>query len=217
MMMGLEHALANPTDARQADGGAGPTVARLWSVSLLGLTVLIVSLVGWGCALLPQFTEPPATGPVVATADTTRARVPDPELWPTAEEKKEEEPARTETTAPAKPRAKGPTPPIEAEAAGNDAGAPADTSVAVAPAVTVSPPKQAVEEIETETIASLREAKRLLAAVKLDRLDPAGQEKLRIVRGFITQAEEALQRQDIEAASGLARKARLLAVELSSY
>lgn len=215
MIEGREPALA-AAPAADEGRGPGPRAMNTRGLGRIGITVLVAP-VFWGCALLPQFTEPPAIEPTVATADTTRTRVPDPELWPTAAEIKETEPARTEASAPAKPRPRHSPPPAENGGATAVETSPSDTSAVVAPAVTVSPPKQAVEEIETETLASLREAKRLLAAVQLDRLDAAGQEKLRIVRGFITQSEEALQRQDIEAASGLARKARLLAVELSAY
>ena len=184
---------------------------------LLALVIGGVALLGLdiGCALLPQFGEPPTVTPPVVAADTTRTQVPDPDLWPTATETPAEP---VQTTEPAKPRPKPPitTAPEDSSLARTEP-VPADSTVVdVAPAITVSPPRKALEEIETETLASLKEAKRLISSVDTTNLGPEGQDKLRIVRGFVTQAEDALVRQDVQAAAGLARKARLLAVELTS-
>ena len=200
-------------DRRTATGshqsGSRPTVAFVLGIlALLGLDS--------GCALLPQFGEPPIAGPPVSAVDTTRTRVPDPDLWPTATETPAEPTLTTERTTP-KPRTK--TPPVTTpdEPPTLEPAVPADSlEVDVVPAVTVSPPRKELEEIETEALASLKEAKKLINTVDRDKLDSAGQEKLRIVHGFVTQAEEALARQDLQAAAGLARKARLLAVELTS-
>ena len=171
---------------------------------------------GSGCALLPQFGEPPQAEPPIVEADTTRVRVPDPDLWPTATEDPVLPTETTEQTARrSTPKAPPPTPPdlpteVPESASSDSLGA------GTAPAVTVSPPRKALEELETETLAALEEARRLIHTVNSDTLDSEGQDRLRIVRGFITQAEEALTRQDLQAAAGLARKARLLALELTS-
>ncbi|MEZ4647425.1 MAG: hypothetical protein R3E97_01340 [Candidatus Eisenbacteria bacterium] len=169
-----------------------------------------------GCALLPQFGEPPATNPTAAAPDTMRTQVPDPDLWPTATDTPTEPVKVTEKT-PTKPKVKTTPPATTPEQPRTDVSAASDSVAVVAPAVTVSPTRPKLEEFETETIASLNEAKRLIAAVDPSRLDAAGQDKLRIVRGFITQAEDAMAKQDLDAASGLARKARLLAIELASH
>lgn len=187
-------------------------------IPLLALVLAGLVLVGVdsGCALLPQFGDPPATELPTVAVDTTRTKVPDPDLWPTATETPRE-PTQPDASVATKPKQKTPPAAVPQDPAPEVASAPPDSlEVDVAPAVTVSPPKKALEETETEILASLKEAKKLISSVDPTKLDSKREDKLRIVRGFVTQAEEALSRQDIQAAAGLARKARLLAVELTS-
>lgn len=214
-------ASSSPCSPQGRPSSATCTVARTRRRRRLSRLAVIcmystISLALPGCALLPQFGEPPATNPTAAAPDTTRAQVPDPDLWPTATDTPAE-PVKVTEKAPTKPKVKTTPPAAAPDTPPAEVGASADSIAVVAPAVTVTQPRKKLEEFETETIASLNEAKRLVAAVDPSKLDAAGQDKLRIVRGFITQAEDAMSKQDLDAASGLARKARLLAVELASH
>lgn len=68
---------------------------------------------------------------------------------------------------------------------------------------------------ESRARDELGEAKKLIARIDPGRLLKADKDKLRTVRGLVEQAERALDEEDIQAAEGLARKAKILALELS--
>jgi len=182
------------------------------------LTLSLAFLLG-GCAALPQFGNPEPTAPPLiepATRDTLRVEVPDPDTWPIAEENKHV-PETRPTEAPSKPRATVPA--AEAE------NTPDETDVTTTvtdlpketpPAITVSPPKVELEQLETDVLADIAEASRLVQGIEPSALPEAGQDQLGTIHSMISQAREALGKQDVQAAAGLARKARLLAVELTS-
>ena len=168
--------------------------------------------VSWmaGCAALPQFGDPPLVGPPapsepaapMATADSLR--VPDPDEWTHVTEPK---------PAPAKGRPAD-TPALTGNAEEQQRPDAAAEESKPAP-VTVSLPEGEMAARETRAREELSEAKRLIGGLDSGSLQKIEKDKLRTVRGLVEQAERALDEDDIQAAEGLARKAKLLAVELS--
>ena len=73
-----------------------------------------------------------------------------------------------------------------------------------------------VLDLQNEAHRDLAEAAQLLSNYDSSGLIRSDKQKLRTVYGFIVQAEDALRLKDYPSAAGLARKARLLAVELTS-
>jgi hypothetical protein len=182
--------------------------------SLLSLSLAF--LLG-GCAALPQFGHPEPTAPPLiepAARDTLRVEVPDPDTWPIAEENKSV-PETPPVQTPPKPRTSVPSP--EDNPAVTDVTATeTDVPKEVPPAITVSPPKVELEQLETDVLSDIGEASRLVQGIDPGGLPEAGQDQLGTIHSMISQAREALAKQDVQAAAGLARKARLLAVELTS-
>lgn len=163
-----------------------------------------------GCAALPQFGDPPLVGPPAITESTGSAaqsdsvRVPDPDSW-----------SRVSAPPPATPQGRpvadppftGPEKPVQSAEIG-----PAESKPAP---VTISLPKGETAMRESRARDELGEAKKLIARIDPGRLLKADKDKLRTVRGLVEQAERALDEEDIQAAEGLARKAKILALELS--
>lgn len=69
--------------------------------------------------------------------------------------------------------------------------------------------------LSAETRRNLAEAERAVLAAKEETADAGALERLRTVEGLIAQARAAYQANDVEGASRLAHKARLLAADLS--
>ena len=187
------------------------------SVAIRVSLLLIFAVCLSSSAALPQFGHPEPKGPPLiepASRDTFRVEIPDPDTWPIAEERKSV-PETRPAEAPTRPRAPVPSPnetPTEAEVSATDAEVPKQTP----PAITVSPPKVELEQLETDVLADIAEATRLVQGLKSGDLPDGGQDDLATIHSMILQAREALSKQDVQAAAGLARKARLLAVELTS-
>ena len=70
--------------------------------------------------------------------------------------------------------------------------------------------------LATEAERDIKEAERLIGAIRRDRLGADGLERLRTVEGLIGQARAASRGTDVEGAARVAHKARLLATELAS-
>ena len=174
------------------------------------LTGLLVVVWLTGCAAFPQFGDPPLVGPP-APNDRIRQpefadslRIPDPEDWTHVSEPR---PAPSEDQTAEEPALAGPPhigPPVSAEIEETKA----------AP-ITVSLPEGEMAARESRAREELAEAKRLIGGLESGSLQKSEKDKLRNVRGLVEQAERALDEDDIQAAEGLARKAKLLAVELS--
>ncbi len=179
------------------------------------LLVVTLLLMGTGCAVIPQFGPPDIAGPPVPASDTTRVEIPDPETW----DKVEQEPEVTPRQTPKRE----PTRTVENTAPATEDLVPVDqdlpkvpTETETPPSLTVLPPSDELERIETETISGIAEAKQLLESVDSEKLGADDHDKYLTIRGLIEQANQAYERQDLDAAARLAKKARLLAVELTS-
>lgn len=179
------------------------------------LLVVTLLLMGTGCAVIPQFGTPDIVGPPVPTADTTRVEIPDPDTWDKVEQKPEVTPRKTPKKEPA--RTVENTPPATEDLVPVDQALPkVPTENETTPGLTVLPPSDELERIETETISGIAEAKQLLESVDSGKLGTDDHDKYLTIRGLIEQADRAYERQDLDAAARLAKKARLLAAELTS-
>jgi hypothetical protein len=69
--------------------------------------------------------------------------------------------------------------------------------------------------LEVEARRDLAEAEIVVRSVRRDRLDAAGLERLSAVEGLIEQARTAYAADDMESTASFARKARLLALEVT--
>lgn len=181
-----------------------PSMRRRW-LHAAGFLVLAA-----GCGALPQFGEPPLIGPPdyliarlepVGIDSTATLVIPDDVAHPPPRRAR----APETTTSPV---AESPPDSTQVELTEPVPGSTSGLSIELS--------ELERARISTAALQDLDATEDLLYTMNNRTFSGPDAEKLRTVHGLITQARTALDTDDLQAAANLARKARLLAVELSN-
>lgn len=174
--------------------------------------VLTLALGGGGCSLIPRLgghasAEPDSASAMDAAADSAgtgpadtleiRANAPDTTAHAVA-------PDSTENATDPGP-ASDPPPAATAGSNGSRGN----------PAVSIDLGAGERSRLEVEARRDLADAEFVVRSVRRDHLDTVGLERLSAVEGLIEQARSAYAADDLESAASFARKARLLALEVT--
>lgn len=205
----------------RADGRPGTSSTVFHSGRRLARAGISSSLVFLGgCALIPQFGTPPIAGPpapfllTAEQAPIMRANdpVPVPAVtdfhgiaqieYPVVYELPRARIRRARPAAPVVPK--------EVEVA------PAVTDSVVTPEEPITIVTRGGADSRATVDEELREAARMLSLAESGALTEPERETVMNLYDLIAQAEHALERGDVSSAAGLARKARLLATELTA-
>jgi hypothetical protein len=119
-----------------------------------------------------------------------------------------------EIRSPTQPVARADEPAEAAEPAGESPGSVAQGEASPTPEVSVDLTAEERERLNAESAQDIASARQIIETIDRQRLSADELDKLRIVEGMIHSADEAHRTEDLQAAAGLARKARLLAEEL---
>lgn len=196
-----------------------------WPVAALLLTIGLS-----GCAMWPQFGPQAEVGPPAylanmpgSGADSTTAARPTPVAAKRTPTPRTEGNGTRSTTNPL------PSTPVESGAPANGAlpragiadsvsasAASADTAGAPRVDVRIDLPESERSRLYVSAFQDIDAAEEQLKVLAARRLTLAESEKQQTVRSLLAQSKEALGSNDVEAAANLARKARLLANELTA-
>ncbi|MFN0152403.1 MAG: hypothetical protein ACKVU1_16990 [bacterium] len=171
-----------------------------WLELRVGGALIFASVAAGGCSLVPQFGGEPAsdvTAERTAPADTAAVAAPSDSAASPAKADSVRSASTTETRD-AGAAASAPRP-------GEDRDA----------AVTVELGGVERTRLASETRRDLAEAERALGTAREKSRKPDALERMKTVEGLIAQARSSYDANDIEGASRLAHKARLLALELA--
>lgn len=208
-MLRSREPVTTPCHRRGRPGWALLTTAGMVSLALSGCGTLRLAYAPERSSrhTITQSSDVPETEPAAAVIDSTRPA--DPTLVVV-----EPRPGRRQPIAD-RPAAEPSRSSAAADTTGREALA-ADSIQAPPPPISMVVPEAEKRQLVKSTLKALDEATTILRRVG-GRLESAeAVEKRQTVQGLIDQSREALGRDDVGAAASLARKARILAIELLS-